>query len=514
MTFTPSTYQAAIFDLVDQIIAGKSDVRSIVVRAVAGSGKTTTLVQIAKRLPARMVRQAVFVAFNKEIVKELGDKLPEGFLSKTIHGIGYGVLRQHLGVRGKWEVDAYKNENMVKAQIKRVPCAGLVDEEEIEQVIASTALLLDKAMLTLTDVTDMDAIDALIGHFEIELLRPEWSIAQLPFLLARTAEVAQYVISYTDMIYLPVALNAYFEQYALVMVDECQDLNACQRKFVQNLRDEDGTMIFVGDPMQAIYGFAGADCDSIDRIIQETSAVTMPLDICYRCPCSHIRLAQEIVPYIQCKDGADEGTVLYHKRDDLMDVIQKGDMIVCRTTAPLIEAAYELIRGGIGAKVRGRDIGKSLNKIVDSVAKGNGFHFGIFFERLSYYQQVTCDKLAKKPNTEMIIASIVDKCECLVAIYEEGCANGTLKTVGDIRAAVNNLFADDNAVVMLSSIHKAKGLEADRVILLGPEAIPHAMARSPWAVEQEGNLKYVALTRAMDTLILMSGRPRKSKKDS
>lgn len=510
-SFTPSRYQAAIFSLVDDIILKKSDVRSIVVRAVAGSGKTTTLVQIATRLPSRMIRNAIFVAFNKEIVKELGDKLPEGFLSKTIHSIGFGVLRQHLGVRGKWEVDQYKNENMVKAQLARVPCAGLVDEEEIEQVISSTALLLDKAMLTLTDVTDMGAVQALIVHFEIELPRIEWSIAQLSFLLLRTAQIASTVISYTDMIYLPVALNAYFEQYALVMVDEAQDLNACQRKFVQQLRAEDGTMIFVGDPKQAIYGFAGADCDSIDQIIAETNAVSMPLDICYRCPASHIRLAQAIVPYIQAKDGADEGTVLYHKRDDLLDVINKGDMIVCRTTAPLIDAAYELIRGGIGAKVRGRDIGKSLNKIVDSVAKGNGFHFGIFFERLSYYQTTTCGKLEKKHNTEMMVASITDKCECLMAIYEEGCANGTIKTVGDLRAAVNNLFSDDSAVVMLSSIHKAKGLEAGRVILLGPEAMPHPMARSGWAVEQEGNLKYVALTRAMDTLILMSHRPKKAK---
>ena len=60
--------------------------------------------------------------------------------------------------------------------------------------------------------------------------------------------------------------------------------------------------------------------------------------------------------------------------------------------------------------------------------------------------------------------------------------------------------------VLLSSIHKAKGLEADRVFLIEPEGapVPHPMAKQDWEIEQEWNLRYVAITRAKKELIYVS----------
>ena len=54
---------------------------------------------------------------------------------------------------------------------------------------------------------------------------------------------------------------------------------------------------------------------------------------------------------------------------------------------------------------------------------------------------------------------------------------------------------------MLSTIHKAKGLENERVFFLLPDIIPSKYATQPWQIEQEMNLKYVATTRAKHTLI-------------
>jgi superfamily I DNA/RNA helicase len=54
---------------------------------------------------------------------------------------------------------------------------------------------------------------------------------------------------------------------------------------------------------------------------------------------------------------------------------------------------------------------------------------------------------------------------------------------------------------MLSTIHKAKGLENDRIFFLCPELIPSKYATQPWQYEQEANLKYVAITRAKQELI-------------
>lgn len=72
---------------------------------------------------------------------------------------------------------------------------------------------------------------------------------------------------------------------------------------------------------------------------------------------------------------------------------------------------------------------------------------------------------------------------------------------------ITEMFTDDKnrPGVRLSSIHKAKGLEAERVFLLEPEgaSVPHPMARSKQAKEQEYHLRYVAITRAINELVFV-----------
>jgi superfamily I DNA/RNA helicase len=58
---------------------------------------------------------------------------------------------------------------------------------------------------------------------------------------------------------------------------------------------------------------------------------------------------------------------------------------------------------------------------------------------------------------------------------------------------------------LLSSIHRAKGLEAKRVFILRSDLLPHPMAKSEWAKGQEKNLSYVAKTRAIETLVYVDG---------
>ena len=55
----------------------------------------------------------------------------------------------------------------------------------------------------------------------------------------------------------------------------------------------------------------------------------------------------------------------------------------------------------------------------------------------------------------------------------------------------------------LATVHKAKGLEAPRVFILEPNLMPSPWAKKAWQIEQEGNLQYVAVTRALETLIYL-----------
>ena len=95
-----------------------------------------------------------------------------------------------------------------------------------------------------------------------------------------------------------------------------------------------------------------------------------------------------------------------------------------------------------------------------------------------------------------------DRHDCLLA-FAEGAA-----TVDDVTRRIEAVFTDDRngKGIKLSSIHKAKGLEAKRVFLLEPHGatVPHPMAKTSWQREQEMNLRYVAITRAIEELVYVS----------
>jgi DNA helicase-2/ATP-dependent DNA helicase PcrA len=68
--------------------------------------------------------------------------------------------------------------------------------------------------------------------------------------------------------------------------------------------------------------------------------------------------------------------------------------------------------------------------------------------------------------------------------------------IGRCETLFANVSGDTSNFVLLSSVHRAKGLEADVVHVIRPDQMPHPMARGPEAQAQEQNLIYVAYTRA------------------
>jgi superfamily I DNA/RNA helicase len=147
----------------------------------------------------------------------------------------------------------------------------------------------------------------------------------LPFLFSKGASEATNVIDYNDMVWLPNYLNMQLRQYQWILVDEAQDLNVAQLNIVLRSISNDGRIIFVGDRAQAIYGFAGADSNSIENIIKVTGACRLPLSICYRCPKSHIEMAAKIVPQIQAYENNIDGKITRISSTQLNKYIQPGD---------------------------------------------------------------------------------------------------------------------------------------------------------------------------------------------
>jgi len=164
--------------------------------------------------------------------------------------------------------------------------------------------------------------------------------------------------------------------------------------------------------------------------------------------------------------------------------------------------AFKLIREGVGCQMLGRDIGKGLINLTSKLAKDDGMPITAFQEVMNAWLDKEC-AIALANDKPDRVDKLTDQVECLRATIE----GANPATVGDLRAILQRVFSKENGQVILSSIHRAKGLEWPLVVHLDPWRIPSKQAQfaaangDPKPLEQEYNLKYVAETRTKHTLI-------------
>ena len=188
---------------------------------------------------------------------------------------------------------------------------------------------------------------------------------------------------------------------------------------------------------------------------------------------------------------------------------EQGDLVICRRNAPLLSLCYELISDGVKAIVRGRDIGAGLAKIVKTVSKGiKGEWIDAFADRLDIYGTQQREQIKARYRDEDAAATAIegidDKLQCVRIVLARSKARSSVELCN----AIDSLFSDKIGAVTLSSVHRAKGLEADRVVILEHDRLMSTRARQQWQIEQEEHLAYVAYTRAKHDLVLIPAPKR------
>lgn len=515
MAHKPSIYQQGVYNFI------KNRKGNAVVDAVAGSGKTTTLLNALKLIPSN--KRVLFLAFNKSIAKELSQKVPNtsNIHVKTVHGFGFSCLNKYFNCRiekdkyhrilndvfsyhKEGDLDILKKYNFNTSSMLSVNDM-YVDLKELE--IEPTGYfqriiqLCDLGRMNLIDIRSKKGIDQLneiAKNHSIEIQNGECFRA---WHLIKIGSSFKSEIDFTDMIYLPIKLKLYPFKYDFVFIDECQDLNACQRTIMLGaVKPKTGRFIAVGDPSQAIYGFAGADANSFKTLSSLPKTKKLPLSVCYRCGKNIIKEAQSIVPHLEAFEGAIDGSV-EHNKD--ISHIKEGDMVLCRQTYPLFRLCLILLSQNKAAKVMGTDIGASLIKnINDTKKKREDWTLENMFNRL--YAEL--DKVLKSIMRKEDKTESEAKETKTYATAKEKISVIEMLAVGldsplEIIEKIKTIFNDDNKPsILLSTIHKSKGLEADRVFIIHPELMPSKYAELDWEIEQEDNLKYVAYTRAKSLL--------------
>ena len=282
-----------------------------------------------------------------------------------------------------------------------------------------------------------------------------------------------------------------------VLVHNCQDWNRAQIELIKKLVAPDGRVLAVGDENQSMYGFRGAAPDAMQKIQEAFNAQILPLSISYRNPTSHVDLINKIFPNIKHEKSpfAKKGDILSMSVDKMLGQVGEGDLVICRNNAPLVEPVFALIRMGIKATIRGRDIGKGLIALCE---RFNVKSTNDLLAKLEDYRIKEVAKLLKAEKTNQVQA-LTDKIDTINAL-SDGC-----DWVWQITQKINEVFSDKKEGVIFSTIHRAKGDEAERVFILNPQLMPSRYAKSQEDLIQEQNILFVALSRAKSTLVFVGG---------
>lgn len=492
--------QVAIFGWF--LAAAVSDVATaVVVRARAGTGKTTTIVEAIKRflMAAREASRRVKVlacAFNKEIADELTSRFPglPEVDAKTLHALGNWYVMQALGNRRPRQIDSGKGRAWYLANMAE-PYAP---NEALDLI---TELNQKGREIEPFAKTGKD-LESLAFQFEIlpdeDLVRMGWTTERICDAAAKAMACGAKdfkSMDFADMIFWPLVNNWVFPKYDLTVVDEAQDMTRAQLELALRATYEQGHVAVVGDDRQAIYAFRGADSGSLDRLKAELKAEEMGLTVTYRCGKAIVALAQKLVPDYQVADDAHEGMVCDSSVDRMLANAQAGDFILSRTNAPLAPMCLSLLRDGKRAYIRGKEIGKGL---IVLIRKQNQKHVDDLLPALAKWAEREIASITKRGGDDDKVSAKCDLIRDKVAVIEalsDGCT-ATTELIGRIESMFETpKKGTPETRVMLSTVHKSKGLEAPSVYLLEKTFKRRG--------GEEDNIRYVAITRAKNGLHLV-----------
>lgn len=482
-----SAQQTAIWESV------KNGNSHIVVDALAGTGKTFTITYALQYVNAGM--KVHLVAFNKHIAEELTARIPEGFTASTMNSFGNKQVKNAMP-------NARFVEDKLYDILKQIVPQG---EKNTPFLTVAAHQLVNLCKSNLIDPKDESKLDDLVLKHSIELNDSRNEVYSYVQNAMTTSLKQNAIYDYADQLYFIYAFNLPVEQYDLFIGDEIQDWNALQHFVAMQAIKNGGRFVGVGDKNQAIYGFSGADTNSIDNLIallQKTNRKIeiKPLTETRRCPVSHVRFAQQIVPSITALPNAKDGILEQITLDKALTMITTGNLGIARRNAPLISIAYQLIRSGKTVIVKGRNIGEGLINLINKLKAKNTSDL---IDKAEAYRAKELEKLtAKGKKGENAIVSLNDKIDTLMAFIAENDDNN----VETVKRAIETLFSDSNKAnaIILSSVHRAKGLEADTVFVIEFDRIRIKMTNEEFT-KQEANLDYIARTRSKNALYLIVG---------
>lgn len=499
-----SEEQKAIFDFAEHGIP------NMIVQAVAGAGKTTTLVECANRIKSS--KRIMLLAHNKSTRDTLRQKIGDKNNIKvfTIHGLAYRMFMEHFEFEPNIDNDKYRN--YINKNI------DVIGSEDYHSLSGNAKMMYKSNVFDLIDKARHN-----LKKSERELKR----LAEKKYNMTLIADECSFVnkilewgyqttdiVDFQDLLWYPSQYAYYTKKYLsdIIMLDEAQDASLAQQDIISRCFKRETRMFSFGDKNQSINSWCGSDTESFEHLKDTTQfrreAVEFPLTTNYRCGTKIIEYAKQYVNNnIQAREGAPEGEINF---DAHVNDIKNGDMVLCRNISPLMEFYRIGVSQGKKMHFKGEELGKSLITAIDC-SYGNTPKEII--DSLKHRLIATWDFLTeesgldkKETMTNSMIISLLDNIKTIENFPK------TVETRNDIEKFIKEVFSNEEEDgVELSTIHRAKGLESDNVFIICPSLIPSRLAETDWEIEEERHLQYVMCTRAKNTLNFVSEKEIKPK---
>ena len=505
--FPASEYQIEIFKTI------KKGVNNLIINASAGSSKTSTIVNAIRFIPDK--KRILFVAFNKDIVEKIKNEVEHVNVKVcTFHSLGFSILLEYFAANTDNQVvlnediiniDIYKYNNYLYNNInnitryletKSLGKRKTIYLNNIKKLIDYCRYYLAFSLKEIARVGELYGVTPIRDEYEVVRQILLWGKSNIE------------TIDYTDMIWLPNVLNLTTKTnlFDWIFIDEAQDTSIAEQGLVEKCFKRGAKFVAIGDDHQQINIWAGSTEEAIELFKKHPNTITLSLPISYRCPKKVIELAKQYSHNIVAYENAIDGEINY---DVSIYDPKNNDMVLCRTTAPLVELHLNYLRCNKKSFIRGSEnikerfetlIKDSQCILVDKNCVTSDGLVPKLYEQLF----IKIDKLMamglneNDAVTHPSVLELYDDIEA-ICVLSEG-----ISTVDELLDKINTIFmGDEKDAIVLSTIHKAKGLEADNIYIYYPSLMPLKLAIKDWEIKTENNLIYVAYTRAKKTLNFM-----------
>lgn len=522
----PTEEQAQICDFVAK------ERGSLIIDALAGSGKTSTLLMLLARMPQRSV---LICAFNRRIADELTEKVNQlkaitpslrgmSIHVKTFHAQGLSMIKDHYR---HLQVSSTGTEDILRKAAGegpglpfRVKRAAVRLLRTLKETTATRSVPTSDVVLALG--YEYDIFDKKMSEREAAMTV---DIVRDGYLLSLDLE-RRTTIDYCDMVWAPIVCGLPPKsRYQAVLVDELQDISEPQMTMILNLMAPNGRLVGVGDVHQQIYEWRGSLGSMAWTLAKEKLGVALfPLTMTWRCSKRVVAEAQQIVPKIRAREDASEGSISecpwYAMPKAIGPRSEIPTFVLSRNNATILECALYLWRERVHFELNaGKEMLDPLFMLLDNELNLSSQPLFIASVNAWHAKAIAAAEKANSPSA----ADRFDEQRAMLMTAAQFASPDKIKRL------LYDIITPNGANVLLSTVHKVKGLEADRVFLLKQtfgrhkDPLPCKLCEGdgcsrcsdglykPETEQEELNIEYVAITRARHDLIWVDINQRKER---